>query len=361
MNDSHFVICNRQGLATRDGWIHIVPKGELPNHAANVVQVLDDESLSSIMANIAAAREKLGDRWPGIYGGREHFIYNSEQDSAALAWFTEFERRPDGIWAKEDGLTADGVAALKNRAYKFTSFTADRRQTQPLPTAKGQPQRLRILMIDTVGFTNQPNGRELLSPINNRAGSGETADQTQHTHRNMKSVATLLGLQEDASEASIHQAVATLKNRAESAERELAPLKNRNAELETKVQKQAADQVETDIAPLLNRTGAQAVKPEVLASFRKQLLANRDEALPGFLAFVTALGTPAGAAAARLTNRAAAGHPGSLPGATEAATQDDALVKNRETEIETYRLANRCTYEQARDQVRRLKPNLFGL
>src|SRR5579859_6648925 len=122
---SHVVIFNRGALQSANGWIHLVPKGELPNREAGIVQVLDDESLDSIMANIQKDKNRLGAKWPGIYAGREHFIYNSEQDSEALAWFKDFEQRADGIWGADDGLTDVGADAIKNRRYKFTSFVAD--------------------------------------------------------------------------------------------------------------------------------------------------------------------------------------------------------------------------------------------
>lgn len=165
MTDTHLIIFNREQLpAGATGWIHVVPKGELPNRAAGVVQVLDDESLDAILANIASERSRLGDKWPGIYAGREHFIYNDEQDSAALAWFKDFEKRADGIWAKADGLTPIGKQVIANAEYKFTSFVADRKDTQKLDGNK-----IRILKLDTIGFTNQANGKELLTPITNRS------------------------------------------------------------------------------------------------------------------------------------------------------------------------------------------------
>lgn len=160
------LLCNRAAGGLAGDWIHIVPKGELLNAEAGMVQVLDDEAMDSILANIAADQQRLGDRWPGLYAGREHFIYNEDQDSAALAWFKRFEKRADGIWAHQDGLTDLGREAVANGRYKFTSFVADRRDTQPLGG-----QRHRILKLDTVGFTNQANGKHMLTPITNRNGA----------------------------------------------------------------------------------------------------------------------------------------------------------------------------------------------
>ena len=176
------VVRNRAPLSAAAGWIHIVPKGELPNKDAGIVQVLDDTSLDSIMAGIQRDRNRLGDKWPGIYAGREHFIYDAGQDSAALAWFKEFQKRDDGIWARDDGLTPAGVTAIRNREYKFTSFVADPADLKRLEglsgsqaageSGKGLP-RYRVLRIETVGFTNFANGKELLTPITNRQGGSE--------------------------------------------------------------------------------------------------------------------------------------------------------------------------------------------
>lgn len=175
---SPVTITNRAGLNADSGWIHIVPKGELANREAGIMQVLDDAGLNSIMAGIEQDKARLGDKWPGIYAGREHFIYDPSQDSAALAWFTDFQKRDDGIWANAAGLTPTGRQAIQNRDYKFTSFCADSSDLQKIPgqTSAGLPC-YRVMKIETVGFTNQANGKELLTPITNR-GDGVHASVT---------------------------------------------------------------------------------------------------------------------------------------------------------------------------------------
>lgn len=167
------LISNRSALQSANGWIHIVPKGELPNSEAGLVQLLDDESLDAILASIAADKQRLGDKWPGIYAGREHFIYDASQDSAALAWFKDFEKRDDGIWANNDGLTPIGAETLKNGEYKFTSFVAEPADLEKVQgqVAGGLPI-YRVRRIDTVGFTNCANGKDLLTPITNRENYG---------------------------------------------------------------------------------------------------------------------------------------------------------------------------------------------
>ena len=247
---SHVVIFNRAPLAAQDGWIHIVPKGELPNAEAGIVQVLDDASMDAILAGIDKDKNRLGDKWPGIYAGREHFIYDADKDSAALAWFKDFEKRGDGIWAKDDGLTPAGADAVKNREYKFTSFVSDPKQVQKL-----NGKRYRITGIETVGFTNQANGKELLTPITNRStlddasSSAAASNQQQQQNKNkMKNIAVALGLDPNTDEQGIVGVVTKLMNRGDITVADLATLKNRKTELETENQTLLGEQVDGILA-----------------------------------------------------------------------------------------------------------------
>lgn len=258
--NQRIVIFNRAPLASANGWIHIVPKGELPNAEAGIVQVLDDASLDSILAGIEKDRNRLGDKWPGIYAGREHFIYDSGKDSAALGWFKDFDKRADGIWAKDDGLTPAGAEAVKNRDYKFTSFVAD-----PKDLKKVEGNKYRVLAIETVGFTNYANGKELLNPITNRdfadaggrsSSSPSAANQQPQPKVKMKNIATKLGLAAEASEEAILAEVTKLQNRVttlEPFEAENTRLTNRIAQFDTEqVDGLLADRKITD-AKIVNR------------------------------------------------------------------------------------------------------------
>lgn len=357
MNSTHLIITNRAAIS--GDWIHVVPKGELPNREAKLVQVLDDAALDSILANIAADRARLGERWPGIYAGREHFIYNDDQDSAALAWFKDFEKRDDGIWAKKDGLTPIGQQVIANSEYKFTSFVADRRDTQKLDgKAEGGQPRVRILKLDTIGFTNQANGKELLTPITNRisAAASAAADitETNQTKGKMKTVCTLLGLSAEADEASVHAAVTSLKNRATAAEAEVTPLKNRVSDLEKENTTLLDEQIAADFATA-KITDEKIINRHTPLLRDAKHFKNRAERL----AFIQDLAKPAEKPGpqTRVLNRGA-GKP------TETATEpadEQALAQKAEAEITSYRLTNRCSYGDARNAVRAQKPELFGL
>ena len=332
--NQRLIIRNRAALASAEGWIHIVPKGELPNDEAKIVQVLDDASLDSILAGIQKDKNRMGDKWPGIYAGREHFIYDSDKDSAALGWFKDFEKRADGIWAREDGLTPGGVTAVKNREYKFTSFVAD-----PADLQKVEGNKYRVMKIETVGFTNYANGKELLTPITNRhefrSSAAADSQQTQTTKgQKMKSVCTLLDLSADASEEAVHAAVSKLKNRVT----ELEPLADENTKLKNRIA--AADSVAVDTllathkvtdAKVLNR-----LKPIIAA------LPTQEERVAALVDFGYKA-EPAGAPAARVLNRQTVPPVGTpVSGADDRDTAQK--IRNRAMTIQSER---KCSFDSA--------------
>lgn len=323
--DSHLIIINRAALAESGGWIHIVPAGELRNHAAGLVQVLDEKAFDSILANIEADRQRLGDRWPGVYAGEEHFIYNDAKSSAAFAWFKDFEKRADGIWAKDDGLTDLGREAVQNRRFKFTSFVADRRDTEPLDGNK-----VRILKIDTVGFTNQANGKELLTPICNRENfAGEVApavnQNQQPKGKSMQNIAKKLGLAAEASEEAVLEAIAKLQERATA--------------LESENKEMVANRVEADLVKYADR-----FTPEAKDTVKAALLRNRAETVA--LLESVRLPAPAPAKAPLVLNRGDAKTPAPAAAAPEAAMAEK--IVNRANVL----VAGGMKFEKAWNQAR---------
>ncbi len=310
MNETRYIIFNRQMAESQGGWIHIVPKGEVPNRQAGVVQVLDDTALDSILTNIEKEKNRLGNRWPGIYGGEEHFFYDDDRSTEAFAWFKDFDKRADGIWAKDDGLTDLGQSAIKNRRFKYTSFVADPKDTEKLGGKK-----IRILAIETVGFTNSPTGKELLTPIMNRqeqfrrglelsAGSeheqtGPRAPITES--KRMKSVATKLGLSADASEEAVLAEVTKIMNRATDAEGKVTPLTQRVGALETENATLLQEQIDADFY-------TNGIKDEKIINRHKPLLSdpkhfkNREERV-AFIKDLAPKATAAGTPQVRLMNR----------------------------------------------------------
>lgn len=142
--------------------IHIVPRGELVNKEAGVTQVLDEPALQSILADLQNRHAPNG----GLYLGPEHFYYDDGKLSDAYAWGKKFGLDEKGIWVEDPEYTDVGAPAIKNKRVKWTSFVVDREDPSTFEDLGGN--RLRILKIDTVGFTNYANGKPMLEPITNR-------------------------------------------------------------------------------------------------------------------------------------------------------------------------------------------------
>lgn len=347
------LVCNRESIG-QDGWIHIVPKGDLPHAEAGVVQVLDDTALDAILANLRADAAKLGNRWPGLYGGEEHFIYDAEKSSEAFWWGKEFEKRADGIWGKGEA-TDVGAPALQNKRFKFTSFVTDPKVPGSIERLDGN--RVRVLRVDTVGFTNFANGKHLLSPITNRnplpdspadAPTGEQADNNTI----MKLINTKLGLSADANEASALEALDKLLNRATKAETDLGALQPKYDLLTNRVSELLGEQIDADLAT------AGVTDADTIAKVKPVLEAMKNrEARVDFIGLLGSKAAPS-KEVKPLTNRTTAKAP---TGKGAETPSEEELAQKAESEITTYRLQNRCSYAQARNAVRDAKPELFGL
>ena len=156
--------------------------------------------------------------------------------------------------------------------------------TDQKDTKKIEGNRVRILGVETIGFTNQANGRELLTPITNRSEefrrglelSADSKNNNDRKTKTMKTVLVELELSADAAEESALAAVRKLKNRATTAEGQVVPLTLRVTELETANTTLLSEQIDADLA-------AAGIKDEKIINRHKPLLsdpkhfANREE------------------------------------------------------------------------------------
>lgn len=346
---THLIILNRAtpleyGADALPKRIHIVPRGELPNREAGLVQVLDDAALESIFADLTQNKAARG----GLYLGEEHFIYNDEKSSEAFAWAKEFEKDAAGIWAVNPEYTDVGAAAIRNKRFKWTSFVADRQDTQDLGNG-----RVRILKLDTVGFTNQANGKGLLTPIVNRQppeggtpntfadASASAANHQPPTKGSMKNIATKLGLAAEASEEAILGAVTTLQNRCT----ELEPLAAENTNLKNRLAALDGEQVDALLAErkLSDEKLVNRLRPVLLN------LKNREDRI-AFLDDCQFTGeTKHAAAPGRILNRADLKTDRKDARLEEKATADK--IKNRAAELQKGGLRFEVAYEQATRDV----------
>jgi phage I-like protein len=264
------IILNRDFQHPTDGWYHIEPKGEHLNAQAGVIQVVDNTAVEAIVNRFNAEADKPG--FPGMLIDHEHFKHDAEKETIAYGWLMRLQNRADGVYGQVRW-TSTGKAAVDGGDYRF--FSTEYQPKEAVILNDGKPRRVRPMRLDGLTLTNDPNNKGA-RPITNRqkefrqsAGAPE-ADTTVNPIKKMKNVSIRLGLSADASEDSVLAEVNKLMNRAETAERELQPLKNRNAELETTNKGLLEAQVDSDLERYKNR-----FKAEAKADWKAQLLTNR--------------------------------------------------------------------------------------
>lgn len=254
-------ILNRNG---NDPWYHLVPRGEFAHSESGTMQVLDDAALVSLVNRFKAASAAPG--FAGLLIDQEHFSYDPGKSSEAYGWIKEVENRDSGLWGRVEW-TDLGQSALANKRYKFLSPVWLKPDVEILPN-----KRIRPLRLDTVGLTNNPNLRGMVPLVNRSGASGAHSEKPKH----MKSVAQALGLALEASEEACLAAVNALKNRAESAERDLTPFKNRAEKAEGDLKALRDSTAASDLEPYKNRIapGSEDFWKSCLATNRDQALAN---------------------------------------------------------------------------------------
>jgi phage I-like protein len=225
-------ILNRDFQHPSDGWYQIEPRGEHPNQAAGVVQVIDAVAADSIVNRFNAAATASALRHGNeLLIDHEHFSDQPDKESRAYGWLQELQNRADGIYGRIRWTTT-GKAAVDGGDYRFFSTEYDPADIAVINSTKGM-RRIRPIRLSGLSLTNMNNNRGQ-KPITNRiptfAGARAPADITetnQQPRKKMKSVCTLLGLSAEADESSVHAAVTKLMNRGDATPSELIVLRNR--------------------------------------------------------------------------------------------------------------------------------------
>ena len=314
-------ILNREFQHPADGWYQIEAKGEHPNRRAGVVQVVDDRACEAIVNRFNA--EAAGPGFAGMLIDHEHFKHNEDKETVAYGWLGKLENRADGIYG-QIRWTETGRKAVDGGDYRFFSTEYDSKDLKILNSGES-PERVRPMRLDGLTLTNANNNKGQ-KPITNRGVEKDPPQKAQH----MKTVCTLLALTAEASEEAVHAEVTRVLNRVKELE---------------------SSQIEGDLETYKNRFDAKQRE-----FVRTLLVTNRAATLE----FLKAQPENKGALApGRLHNRQTA-QPIDAAAGGEAA-DEAALSAERNSAIEQYKLANRCSFQQAHDAVRRKKPELFGI
>ena len=312
MNTDHF-------QHPADGWYQIEAKGEHPNPRAGLVQVIDSAACAAIAGRFNAEAAAPG--FAGMLIDHEHFKHDENKETVAYGWLTELQERPDGLYG-QIRWTRTGREAVDGGDYRFFSTEYDPADLKILNRGES-PQRVRPMRLDGLTLTNANNNKGQ-KPITNRG----LANQPPLKVKTMKNVCTLLGLSADASE--------------EAVQTEVTKVLNRLKELEEA-------QIESDLVLYQNRFDPKQ------REFIKSLLVTNRAATIEFLK--TQSESRGQLAPGRLHNRQTAQPVDAGVGGESAA----ALSAERNSAIEQYKLANRCSFQQANDAIRRKNPELFGL
>lgn len=337
-------ILNRDFSHPTDGWYQIEAKGNHPNRAAGVVQVIDDEAITSIVNrfNADAAAGKLPHGHEMLVD-IDHFKDQLDKESRAYGWLTKLENREDGIYA-QIRWTKTGKEAVDGGDYRFFSTEYEPQDVKILNS--GKPRKVRPLRLDGLTLTNMNNNKGQKPITNSNRAPYEDAQQ-QRTQ--MQSVAQKLGLSPEASEQTVLAEVVKLLNRIDT----LTPFEEANKTLTNRVSALETEQVDA----LLD---LHQVKEEKIRNRVKPMLAplkNREERVAALLdlGFKPA-DEKGGGDKGRILNRGEA-----KSGQQITEVDEQALAQKAEAEVNDYKIRNRCSYSEARNAVRIAKPELFGI
>ncbi len=318
-----------------DNWYLIAPIGDHPHSESGLVQVVDRESVEAMANSMPAGKELLVDF--------DHESWSGDKRTTAGGWIQNLAARAEGLWA-QIRWSGSGRRALRNGDYRFISPVWTFANCQQI-----DPTHVRPLKLSDAGLTNRPNLSGLPAMSNRERGDAQphaedTADQNRKEQ--MKKVATELGLSADASEDSVVQAIAQLKNSASAAGR-VADLEKDNTELKNTNRTLLEATVESD----LDTAGLEG---DDRVAFKAQLLTNREGTLPLLATLTKARGN---ATAKALTNRSGAKTPGGTGSGVAAADEDEATVATKVNDA----IANAkgTSFEERFENAKRSNPDLF--
>ncbi|MCX6903479.1 MAG: hypothetical protein NTW03_08380, partial [Verrucomicrobia bacterium] len=189
-------ILNRDFQHPADGWYMIEPRGEHPNAAAGIVQVIDEQAVQNIVSDFNAAA--TAPNFPGMLVDHEHFSHDQDKETRAFGWLNKLQARPDGIYG-QIRWTDTGRAAVDGGDYRFFSTEYAGTDLVPIQSADSSADSrvranrtdaytavhapVRPMRLAGLTLTNKPNNKGG-KPITNRLKS---ESRNPNPERNPKS------------------------------------------------------------------------------------------------------------------------------------------------------------------------------
>lgn len=251
------VLCNKRGEDGRyelpsDGLYHWSVLGVAPNRNPEtgepILQVVDDEALTKIMANVRASGELLVDK--------EHLSEMADGDSSGYGW-----AQPEGLEVREDGLygpirlTALGNDAVRGGVFRYLSPVFEWESAEDLGDGRFRPTKLLSL-----GLTNKPNFSRI------RALSNRSADDADGRR---------FGCFEEPMKEKTNTKDRSSATDSGASGEEILQLRNRVQELETE-NKELRDR---EVESILDAHKDVLANDEARAGMKTLLLANREQGL----------------------------------------------------------------------------------
>lgn len=269
-----------------------------------------------------AAFERIVSAWnakgsPELLVDADHGSCNQDGSTRAFAWASNLRIEDDGLYA-DFKFTEEGAKAVNAREYRFVSPVFD----------VGKDGA--ILALDSVALTNRPNLP--VSCVLNSSESGIINVEGKKETPEMDELKTLLGLAADATPGDVVAAVKALKKERDDA---------KAAALNSEAEKCADDNKD---------------KIENRQAFVDLYVKNGKETA---LAFLGAVKSPVAANAAPSDKRISA-NSAQAPKATVAAGDAHAKIAARNSAVNTYMAAHKCTFQEAWSACRAADPETFA-
>lgn len=155
--------CEITGFALpEDGWYNIAVPGEWPHKPTGLIQVIDDDSLQSLVTDFEEKSRQPN--WPGVLIDFDHQSLDQDKPTVAAGWITTLEKRPNGVWAQIKWSDL-GKKSIEGGRYRFISPVWRSSDCAML----GQ-DRIRPLRLMNCAVTNDPNIKGMF-PLSNTANA----------------------------------------------------------------------------------------------------------------------------------------------------------------------------------------------
>lgn len=285
---------------------------------------------------VAAFEERMkSGGWPGVLVDREHFSLDADKPSDAMAWAVAIRVAEDGsIWTKWR-FTPEGERLWKDRVL------VSRSPVLRLERVGGGGKVFAPAELESIAMTNTPHFKELSTLAAAKAAAGST----NHKGENPMDAEILaaLGLAEGASKQDVLAAIKALQDGKAAAAQQAADAEKKAEEAESACRGLKADAF----------IAAHREQIADVAKFREAYLKAPEATEAAIAAFKAAPG--AQPSATRIVAKDA-----KTPAKTVGGGDAQAKIAARNSAVNAYMAAHKCTFQVAWSACRASDPETFA-